>query len=57
MPIDWNIVNAMRPSYRFLGFCQACRNYDVSQELLGDDRPDLLDAFYAAERKWVDTRD
>ena len=57
LPIDWNIVNAMRPSYRFLGFCQAYRSYDVSQELLGDDRPDLLDAFYAAERKWVDTRD
>ena len=55
LPIDWNIVNAMRPSYRFLGFCQAYRNYDVSQELLGDDRPDLLEAFYAAERKWVDT--
>ena len=55
LPIDWNIVNAMRPSYRFLGFCQAYRNYDVSQELLGDDRPDLLEAFYLAERKWVDT--
>ncbi len=55
LPIDWNIVNAMRPSYRFLGFCQAYRNYDVSQELLGDDRPDLLEAFYAAERKWVAT--
>ncbi len=51
LPIDWNIVNAMRPSYRFLGFCQAYRNYDVSQELLGDDRPDLLEAFYVAERK------
>ena len=47
----------MRPSYRFLGFCQAYRGYDVSQELLGNDRPDLLDAFYVAERKWVDTRD
>ncbi len=55
LPIDWRIVNAMRQSYRFFGFCQAHRNYDVSQELLGDDRPDLLDAFYLAERKWVDT--
>ena len=26
LPIDWNIVNAMRPSYRFLGFCQAYRS-------------------------------
>ena len=55
LPIDWNIVNAMRPSYRFLGFCHAHRNYDVSQELLGDDCPDMLEAFYVAERKWVDT--
>jgi hypothetical protein len=55
LPIDWNIVNAMRPSYRFLGFCQAYRNYDVSQELLGDDRHDSLWDFYGAERKWVDT--
>jgi len=47
----------MRPSYHFLGFCQAYRSYGVSQELLGDDCPNLLDAFYAAERKWVDARD
>ena len=55
LPMDWNIVNAMRPSYRFLGFCEASRNYDVSQDLLGDDRPEALEAFYAAERKWVAT--
>jgi hypothetical protein len=55
LPIDWTVVNAMRPSYRFFGFCEASRNYDVSQELLGDDRPEALEAFYLAEREWVAT--
>ncbi len=55
LPFDWDIVNAMRPSYRFIGFCQVYRDYEVSQELLGDDRPDLLETFYAAEQKWVET--
>ncbi|NKB19305.1 MAG: nuclear transport factor 2 family protein [Alphaproteobacteria bacterium] len=55
LPIDWGIVNAMRPSYRFFGFCEASRHYDVSQDLLGDDRPDELEAFYLAERHWVAT--
>jgi hypothetical protein len=55
LPIDWDIVNSMRPSYRFIGFCQAYRGYKVSQDLLGDDRPDQLAEFYAAERRWVET--
>ncbi len=55
LPIDWNPDIAMRPSYRFFGFCDASRNYDVSQDLLGDDRPDMLEAFYLAERNWVAT--
>lgn len=55
VPIDWEVVNAMRPSYRFFGFCEASRNYDVSQNLLGDDRPAELDKFYLAERHWVAT--
>jgi len=55
LPIDWTVVNAMRPSYRFFGFCEASRNYDVHQDLLGDDRPNVLDKFYLAERHWVAT--
>lgn len=54
LPLDWDRVNAMRPSYRFFGFCEASRNYDVNEDLLGDDRPDALEAFYLAERHWVD---
>ena len=55
LPIDWTMANAMRPSYRFAGYCAAGRKHEVSQDLLGDDRPDVLDAFYLAERKWVAT--
>jgi hypothetical protein len=55
LPMDWNRVDALRPSYRFFGFCDASRGYDVNQDLLGDDRPDVLDAFYLAERNWVAT--
>lgn len=55
LPLDWTMVNAMRPSYRFLAACDASRNHDVSQDLLGDDRPDVLEAFYLAERHWVAT--
>jgi len=53
VPLDWDRVNAMRPSYRFFAYCDARRNYDVSQDLLGDDRPGVLEAFYLSEREWV----
>jgi hypothetical protein len=29
------------------------RGYKVNPELLGDDRPDLLEAFYAREQAWL----
>ena len=55
LPLDWTMVNAMRPTYRFLAVCDTSRGHDVSQDLLGDDRPDVLEAFYLAERRWVAT--
>jgi len=55
LPSDWNKGIAMRPSYRFFGFCETSRNYEVSHDLLGDDRPEVLEAFYLAERNWVAT--
>jgi hypothetical protein len=27
----------------------------VNSELLGDDRPDLVEAFYAQEREWLNS--
>jgi len=55
LPVDWNIVNSLRPSYKFMGYTQVKRGYKLNPELLGDDRPDLLQAFYAREQQWLDT--
>ena len=44
-----------RPSYKFIGYTQLKRGYTLNPELLGDDRPDLVEAFYASERKWLQT--
>ncbi|MGB0576403.1 MAG: nuclear transport factor 2 family protein [Alphaproteobacteria bacterium] len=55
LPLDDTMLQALRPSYRHLAACDASRGYDVSQDLLGDDRPDVLETFYLAERHWVAT--
>lgn len=54
-PIDWDLVATLRPSYRFLAYNQIRQGYDVNPELIGDDRPDLLEAFYDQEYSWLDT--
>jgi hypothetical protein len=56
-PVDWQLVKTLRPSYRFLAYTQLRRGYKVSFELLGDDRPDLMKAFYAQEREWLNRED
>jgi hypothetical protein len=55
VPIDWAEVSAYRPAYRIWAWAMQRRGYTVSQELLGDDRPDLVQAFYAAEEHWLQT--
>jgi len=55
LPVDWTIIKTLRPSYKFIGYTQWKRGYKVNPELLGDDRPDLLEAFYARERTWLET--
>jgi hypothetical protein len=55
LPVDWEVIKTLRPSYKFIGFTQYKRGYKVNPELLGDDRPDLLEAFYAREQKWLET--
>lgn len=54
-PIDWEELNTYRKSYRFFTYIQKRRGYKVNPDLLGDDRPDILDAFYAGEQRWLDT--
>ncbi len=55
LPVDWDVIATLRPSYKFIGYTQVKRGYNVNPNLLGDDRPDLLDAFYAREQKWLKT--
>jgi hypothetical protein len=55
LPVDWNLIKTLRPSYRFLAYTQLRRGYKVNPELLGDDRPDLLEAFYSQEQRWLAT--
>lgn len=53
LPIDWTVLSSLRPSYRFLAYIQQSRGVKVNQELLGDDRPEQLDAFHAGEEAWL----
>ena len=55
LPVDWNVIETLRPSYKFIGYTQVKRGYKLNPELLGDDRPDLVDAFYVREKKWLET--
>jgi hypothetical protein len=55
LPVDWDVLNTLRPSYKFMGYAQWKRGYKVNPELLGDDRPDLLEKFYAHEKAWLET--
>ena len=53
LPIDWEKWSSLRPSYRSLAYIQSLRGYEVNPELLGDDRPDLLDGFYSEASRWL----
>ena len=53
LPVDWVVLGTLRPSYRFLAYMQLSRGVKVSPDLLGDDRPEQLDAFHAGEEKWL----
>ena len=55
LPVDWDVIKTLRPSYKFIGYTQVKRGYTLNPDLLGDDRPDLVQAFYAREQKWLET--
>ena len=55
LPLDFAELHGLRPAYRIWAWTIARRGYDVSQDLFGDDRPDLLEPFYAAARRWLNT--
>lgn len=53
LPLDVGRLADLRPSYRFLAYIQSTRGVTVSQDLLGDDRPDELEAFHRGEAAWL----
>jgi len=53
LPIDWALVATLRPSYKFLAYVQQTRGVTVNPDLLGDDRPEELEAFHASESRWL----
>lgn len=53
LPVDWTVMEGLRPSYRFLAYMQVSRGVKVNQDLLGDDRPEQLAAFHAGEEAWL----
>lgn len=55
LPIDWAVLKTMRPSYQFLAYTQQSRGVVVNHDLLGDDRPEQLQAFHAGEAAWLNS--
>lgn len=57
LPVEWDELQRLRPSYRSLAWSLIRRGYPVGNEELGDDRPDLLEPFYQAAEHWLETGD
>jgi SnoaL-like domain len=54
LPQRWQEeIRPFRASYRIWAWAMQRRGYGVNHELLGDDRTDLLEAFYAEEDRWL----
>jgi hypothetical protein len=53
LEIDWAVAAELRPSYRFLDYLNTQIGYRRNLELPGDDRPDLVQQFYAEARDWL----
>lgn len=53
VPIDWEEVRQFRNSYRIWAWSMTKRGYSVPDDLLGDDRPDLVAEFYGKMKEWL----
>ena len=53
LPVDWALLDTLRPSYKFLAYIQRARGVTVNPDRLGDDQPERLEAFHAEEEKWL----
>ncbi|MGP3534220.1 nuclear transport factor 2 family protein [Microbacterium sp. RD1] len=54
--IDQAELARYRRPFRLLAWFLAQRGYEVLDDLLGEDRPDEVEAFYEAERLWLQRR-
>lgn len=51
--LDYDLLASCRDSYQFLSYLNRRSGYPVPDDLPGDDRPDLTEAFYAEARQWL----
>jgi hypothetical protein len=56
LPFDWSEVESFTPrsSYRLWAWSMTRRGYTVPDDRLGDDQPEQLRAFLAAEHVWLE---
>lgn len=52
--VDPRALAVLRHSYRFLAYTRSLDGIAVSQDLLGVDRPDEVNALYAAVAEWLE---
>src|SRR5579875_2368351 len=53
LPFDFADLRSLRPSYRVWAYTLGLKGYEVGDGELGDDRPDLLERFYADADTWL----
>ena len=51
--IDSKTVSGYRDSYALLTYYLRSKGYDIADDLLGDDRPDAVEAFYDELVHWL----
>ena len=51
--LDLELLDGLRPSYRYLGYMQTKRGVQLDHDLLGDDRWAELVAFHTRETAWL----
>lgn len=54
LPFEWSELERFRPSYRVWAYTLSLKGYDVGDEELGEDRPDLIEPFFAEAQRWLE---
>jgi hypothetical protein len=57
LPLTFSQLDGLRPSYRIWAYMLSLKGYEIGPDELGDDRPDLLEAFSAAAEAWLHGED